>query len=87
MNLGTAPGQLLVSDEPSLGIPLFGLSEPPEIDPLLQLNIRLFFIEARLQALEDATLSARLRRVWRTTRRQAQRLWAATIRLSQRVRG
>ncbi len=87
MNLGTAPGQLLVSDEPSLGVPLFGLSEPPEIDPLQQLNVRLFLIEARLQALEEAKLSARLRRAWRTTRRQVQRAWAAVIRLSQRVRG
>lgn len=87
VTLGTPPGQLLVSDEPCLGVPMFGVAEPPEQDPLLQLNARLFLIEARLRELEDARLEARLRRAWRATRRQAQRAWAAVLRFAQRLRG
>lgn len=85
--LGTPQGELLVSDEPCLGVPMFTLAESPEQDPLLLLNRRLYLIEARLQQLEDARLSARLSRGWRQVRRQLQRGWAAVVRFSQRVRG
>jgi hypothetical protein len=75
MALGVPPGHLLVSDEPCLGAPIFNLTETPGPDPLLLLNARLHILEARLQDLEDARLSARCRRGVR----RLQRLWSRLL--------